>query len=334
MRACVLHQPKPIDQRPLDVTDVAMPKPAPGELRVRVTACGVCRTDLHIVEGELPMRKNPVIPGHQIVGTVDAAGEGVQGWAHGDRVGVAWLRSTCSSCQYCAAGRENLCERAGYTGWTADGGYSEYAVAPARFVYRLPEQFSDLSAAPLLCAGIIGYRCLRQCRIDHWPGARLGLYGFGAAAHIAIQIARHRQAETYVFTRDRSTHYRLAEELGACWVGQPDEMPPRKLDAAIVFAPDGGIVPAALRTLDKGGRLVLGGIHMSPIPQIEYDDLYGERSICTVTNNTRQDGEGFLEEAAVADVTTHVSTYPLEHANEALRELKYGAVRGAAVLTL
>ncbi len=334
MKACVLHEAKPIDQRPLSYTDVESPKPKRGEVLIKVAACGVCRTDLHIVEGELELRKKPVIPGHQIVGRVHAVGASATGLSEGDRVGVAWLRCTCGLCDYCTSGRENLCDGARFTGWTDDGGYAEYAVAPAQFVYGLPEKFDDLAAAPLLCGGIIGYRCLRQCEIADWSGAKLGLYGFGAAAHIAIQIAVHRGAEVHVFTRDRERHYRLAEELGAASVRQPHESAPVKLDASIIFAPDGRIVPAALQALEKGGNLVLGGIHMSPIPQIEYRDLYGERVIRTVTNSTREDGEAFLKEAARADVATHVVTYPLECANDALIELKHGAIRGAAVLTI
>jgi propanol-preferring alcohol dehydrogenase len=248
-------------------------------------------------------------------------------------VGVAWLRSTCCACGHCAGGQENLCDDARFTGWTDDGGYAEYAAAPTQFVYKLPDGFADLAAAPLLCAGIIGFRCLRQCEIENWSGAKLGLYGFGAAAHIAIQIAIHRGAEVYVFTRDRGTHARLARELGAVWVGQPDNVSPHRLDASIVFAPAGEIVPPALRSLAKGGRLVLGGIHMSPIPQLGYVDLYGERVIRTVSNNTREDGDAFLREAAETGVATHVVTYPLEQANDALIELKHGAIRGAAVLT-
>jgi len=334
MKACVLYEAKPADRHPLTYTDVEPPRPARGEVLVKVAACGVCRTDLHIVEGDLELRKRPIIPGHQVVGRVESMGTGTTGLSEGDRVGVAWLRSTCGSCAYCTSGRENLCDGARFTGWSDDGGYAEYAVAPAQFVYKIPDRFADLAAAPLLCGGIIGYRCLRHCDIEHWSGARLGLYGFGAAAHIAIQIAHHRGADAFVVTRDRGKHQRLAEELGAVWVGKPDELPPQRLDAAIVFAPDGRIVPAALQALDKGGRLVLGGIHMSPIPQIEYRDLYHERVVRTVTNNTREDGEAFLNEAAAANVTTHFVTYPLEHANDALVELKHGAVRGAAVLTM
>lgn len=330
----MLHQAGPIDTRPLVQAEVALPKPAAGEVLIKTTACGVCRTDLHIVEGDLELRKNPIIPGHQIVGHIDALGDGVVGWSRGERVGVAWLRSTCKACRHCTDGRENLCDEARFTGWTDDGGYAEYAVAPTQFVYKLPDGFDDLAAAPLLCAGIIGFRCLRQCEIIDWSGVKLGLYGFGAAAHIAVQIAVHRGADVYVFTRDTKTHDQLARELGATWVGRPNDAAPDKLDASIVFAPAGQIVPAALRSLAKGGRLVLGGIHMSPIPQLDYSDLYGERIIRTVTNNTRADGDDFLKEASEAGISTHVAKYPLEGANDALIELKHGAIRGAAVLTI
>lgn len=334
MKACVLWEPGPVRDRPLRYGDVETPEPAAGHLLIRVSVCAVCRTDLHVVEGELPRRKTPIIPGHQIVGRVEAAGEGVSGFATGDRVGVAWLGSTCGACRYCTGGRENLCERAEFTGWTRDGGYAEYATAPADFVYPLPEGLSDHQVAPLLCAGIVGYRCLRQTRIDTWPGARLGMYGFGAAAHIGIQIARSRGAEVYVCTRDRTRHQKLAEELGAAWVGGTTDAPPVKLDAAIIYAPAGEIVPVALRALDRGGRLVLGGIHMSPIPQLEYQDLYWERSMCSVANNTRQDGREFLEEAARVGVQTHVQTFGLEEANDALIALKHDAIKGAGVIEI
>ncbi len=323
MKACVLHQPGPIRGRPLRFEDVETPEPPEGHLLIRVRACGVCRTDLHVVEGELPVRRTPVIPGHQVVGTVEATG---------DRVGVAWLHCTCGVCRYCTSGRENLCERAQFTGWTRDGGFAEYVTAPADFVYPLPQDLTDDQVAPLLCAGIIGYRCLRRCDLADWAGARLGIYGFGAAGHIAIQIARARGAEVYVCTRDRERHQALAEELGATWVGGTFDAPPSKLDAAIIFAPAGEIVPAALRALDRGGRLVLGGIHMSPIPVLEYRDLYWERVVCSVANNTRQDGREFLEEAARVGVRTHVQRFRLEDANDALIALKHDAVKGAAVL--
>jgi propanol-preferring alcohol dehydrogenase len=294
----------------------------------------VCRTDLHIVEGELTVRKRPLIPGHQIVGEVVERREAAGTLGIGERVGVAWLHQTCGACRFCAGERENLCDRAEFTGWTHDGGYAEYVVAPAAFVYRLPQDMDDLAAAPLLCAGIIGYRCLRQTNIGDWRGARLGLYGFGAAGHIAIQIARARGAAVYVFTRDKPRHAKLAEELGAAWVGDTFDPPPDgvKLDAAIIFAPAGEIVPAALGALDKGGCLVLGGIHMSPVPAMPYDLLYHERIIRSVANNTRQDGREFLDEAARIGVRTSVRTFPLKDANEALIALKTDAIKGAAVL--
>ncbi len=332
MKACVLHQAAPIAQRPLVWGDVPTPVPGPGELLIRVHACGVCRTDLHVVEGELSGGRLPIIPGHQIVGTVVQVGPDVAGLSAGARVGVAWLGGTCGSCRYCRRGSENLCEKAVFTGYTRDGGYAEYAVALADFVYPLPEAISDEQAAPLLCAGIIGYRCLRQCGIDNWPDARLGLYGFGAAGHIAIQIARSRGAKVYVCTRDRERHQKLAEELGAVWVGGVEDRPPKMLDAAIIFAPAGEIVPLALQALDRGGRLVLGGIHMSPIPELRYEDLYWERLIRTVANNTRADGREFLAEAASVGVRTYVRTFPLAEANEALIALKHDAIRGAGVL--
>jgi propanol-preferring alcohol dehydrogenase len=335
MKACLLRAPAPVLERPLALEEIEIPAPPPGHLLIKVSACGICRTDLHVVEGELEVRRSPLIPGHQIVGTVEALGEAVAAQPDlgvGGRVGVAWLHSTCGACRYCAAGRENLCPQAEFTGWTRDGGFAEYAVAPADFVYPLPQQLSDLQVAPLLCAGIVGYRSLRRCAPDVWKGARLGMYGFGAAAHINIQIARARGADVYVCTRDRQRHQKLAEELGAAWVGDTFDEPPVKLDAAIIYAPAGEIVPAALKALDRGGRLVLGGIHMSPTPPLEYQDLYWERVVCSVANNTRADGRDFLEEAARVGVRTHIQTFPLEQANDALIALKHDAIKGAGVL--
>ncbi len=331
MKACVLHAPAPITSRPLRLEDVPLPEPGPDELLIKVRACGICRTDLHVIEGELDQsrQKSPVIPGHQIVGEVVRA---AHGYAAGERVGVAWLHCTCGTCRFCASGRENLCENAQFTGYTRDGGYAEFAVAPASFAYRLPQAMDDLAVAPLLCAGIIGYRCLQQTDLAAWSGARLGIYGFGAAGHIAIQIAQARGAAVYVCTRDRQRHQALAEELGAAWVGDTFDRPPVKLDAAIIFAPAGEIVPAALQALDRGGRLILGGIHMSVIPNIEYRDLYWERRVQSVANNTRDDGRAFLEEAARVGVKTQVQTFPLEQANDALIALKHDAIKGAAVL--
>lgn len=334
MKAWVLNTPAPVNERPLTVSEIPLPTPLEDELLLRVNACGICRTDLHVVEGELPVRRSPLIPGHQIVGRVAAFGSRVEGFAEGDRVGVAWLNRTCGVCEFCLSGQENLCEKANFTGWTVDGGYAEYAVAPAAFTYHLPDGFDDTQAAPLLCAGIIGYRCLRQTGIREreWQGARLGLYGFGAAGHVCIQLARSRGADVYVCTRDRERHQALARELGATWVGDAADEPPVKLHASIIFAPAGELVPIALKALRKGGVLVLGGIHMSPIPSFEYSLIYGERVVRSVANNTRDDGREFLVEAAHIPVRTHTQTFSFDQANEALIALKNDSVRGAAVL--
>lgn len=338
MKACLLHSPAPVDQRPLIMSEVPEPAPGEDELLVRIRACAICRTDLHVVEGELAAKRSPVIPGHQIVGEVVARGPRAQGFAVGERVGVAWLHHTCGVCRFCLAESENLCERAEFTGWTVNGGYAEYALASAGFAYRVPEGFDTVQAAPLLCAGIIGYRSLRLTGIGdrrrQWAGARLGLYGFGAAGHVVIQLARARGAEVYVATRDRERHQALAAELGAVWVGGATDEPAVKLDAAIIFAPAGELVPRALKALDRGGVLVLGGIHMSPIPSFEYSLIYGERAIRSVANNTRDDGRKFLAEAARIPVRTHLQTFPLEQANEALIALKHDAIRGAGVLVV
>ncbi len=344
MRACVLDRHASIEERPLRLADgVPRPSPGRGEALIRVRACGICRTDLHVIEGELdPQRSRlPIIPGHQIVGEIVAFGPesphnevGGPALAVGSRVGVAWLHGTCGQCRFCASGRENLCDRPAFTGWTVNGGFADEVVAPVDFLYPLPAALPDEQVAPLLCAGIIGFRCLRMTAIRHWPGAPLGLYGFGAAAHIAIQIAIARGAAVYVCTRDRDRHQSLAEDLGATWVGGTFDQPPVALDAAIIFAPAGEIVPPALQALDKGGRLVCGGIHMSDIPSWPYRLLYGERSITSVTNNTRDDGRAFLHEAGEVGVQTHVRTFPLEEANDALIALKHDAIRGAAVLMI
>lgn len=316
--------------------EVAVPTPGDEEVLIRVSVCGICRTDLHVVEGDLPVRTPRVIPGHQVIGEITDVGADVTKLSAGQRVGVAWLRHTCGECRYCRTGRENLCERAEFNGWTANGGYAEYVVAPAAFVYSLPDEFDDLQAAPLMCAGIIGYRSLRLTGIGKgkWSGARLGIYGFGAAGHVVIQLARARGADVYVCTRDRERHQALASELGATWVGGATDSPPLKLDAAIIFAPAGELVPVALEGLDKGGVLVLGGIHMSPIPSIEYSLIYGERVMRSVANNTREDGREFLAEAASIPVRTHLQTFLLSAANEALMSLKHDAIRGAGVLTI
>jgi alcohol dehydrogenase, propanol-preferring len=338
MRACLLDRPAQVESRPLRLAEIPQPQPRADEVLIRVRACGVCRTDLHVVEGDLPSRLSPVIPGHQAVGEVLRVGDGVESLRPGDRVGVAWLHRACGACRFCAASRENLCDRPEFTGWTVNGGFAELLVAPAAFTYAVPRGFEDAEAAPLLCAGIIGYRALRLTglaeRPGGWPGARLGLYGFGAAGHVAIQLARARGAEVFVCTRDRERHQSLATELGAAWVGGASDAPPRKLDAAVIFAPAGELVPAALAALDKGGVLVLGGIHMTPIPPLEYSLLYGERVVRSVANNTREDGREFLAEAARAGIRTRVERFPLEAANDALIALKRDAIRGAAVLTV
>ena len=331
MKACLLRAPAAVETNPLEFTDVPAPRPAAGEVLVRINSCGVCRTDLHVVEGELPRRKSPVIPGHQVVGTVEESGEGASRFQRGARVGIAWLHHTDGTCRYCRSGAENLCDDPSFTGWTVDGGYAEWIVAPESFVYPIPDAFRDEQAAPLLCAGIIGFRSLRLSGIE--PGGRLGFYGFGAAAHVAIQVARHWNVEVYASTRDER-HRKLARELGAVWAGGTFDAPPHPLDAAIVFAPAGEIVPAALGALRKGGTLVLGGIHMSPIPSFSYDLLYGERVIRSVANNTRRDGEEFLRLAAQIPIETHVKMFPLADANRALNSLKNDAIEGAAVLQI
>jgi len=329
MKACLLHAPAAIETNPLEYQEVSTPQPKSGEVLVRARACGVCRTDLHVIEGELPPRKSPVIPGHQVVGVVESQGEKARRFGIGARVGVAWLHRTDGTCEYCRSGAENLCDNPLFTGYSVDGGYAEFIVAPEDFVYAIPEGFPDEQAAPLLCAGIIGFRSLRLSGIK--AGGRLGFYGFGAAAHVAIQVALHWGVEVFASTRD-ARHQKLALELGAAWAGGTLDEPPKKLDAAIVFAPAGEIVPAALKVLKKGGVLVLGGIHMSPIPSFSYDLLYQERVIRSVANNTRKDGEDFLRVAAEIPIRTHVQIFPLNEANRALNALKNDAISGAAVL--
>jgi propanol-preferring alcohol dehydrogenase len=331
MRAVVIEQQAPIETGPLRLTELPTPQPGPGEIRIRVSACGVCHTDLHLAEGDLPLAKSPVVPGHQIVGRVDAVGEGVTGHTIGDRVGVPWLHSTCGRCRFCASGRENLCEDARFTGQHVDGGFAEYHIARDGFAYRIPDGSPDLQAAPLLCAGIIGYRALRLSEAR--PGRRLGLYGFGASAHVTIQVARHWDCEVYVFTRSRS-HRELAQQLGAAWVGHAEETPPRPLDSAIIFAPAGALVHEALRVLDKGGTLALAGIHMSPIPEMDYGLIYGERTVRSVANSTRRDARELLALAAEIPIRTTVESFPLKEANRVLQLVKHSAIDGAAVIEI
>jgi alcohol dehydrogenase, propanol-preferring len=317
------------DGLPLKPTELPAPSPGPGEVLIRVHACAVCRTDLHVVDGELPDPKTPVIPGHQIVGTVVDTGSGADAFKRGDRVGVPWLGWTCGECPYCKSGRENLCDRARFTGYQIDGGYAEMAVADARFCFALPASYSDVAAAPLLCAGLIGYRALKMAG----DAKRLGLYGFGAAAHIIAQVARHQGRALYAFTRaDDAETQAFAKQLGAVWAGPSDTPPPEPLDAALIFAPDGSLVPAALRATAKGGTVVCAGIHMSDIPSFPYEILWEERIVRSVANLTRRDAEEFLALADQFPIHTKTNVYPLADANTALDDLRHGRFEGAAVL--
>ena len=332
MRAMVLLRQKPAEENPLELREIPEPTPGRGEIRVRVRTCGVCHTDLHIVEGDLPLKRAPVIPGHQIVGVVDRIGAGVGAFRDGDRVGIPWLYSTCGECAYCRKGRENLCENARFTGYHVNGGYAEATVISESFAYPLPEAFSDMEAAPLLCAGVVGYRALRLSNVA--PGERLGMYGFGASAHVILQVARHMGCEVYVFTRAES-HRELAKKLGAGWVGGAKDQPPGLLDSAIMFAPAGPLVLDALRVLRKGGTLALAGIHMTPIPEIDYDTLlYHERIVRSVANSTRQDVRDFLRVAAEVPVRTEVEAFRLEDANRALQAMKHSKIHAAGVLKI
>ena len=330
MKAMLLRKPLPIDRSPLQWSEITVPEPAPGEILMRVEACGVCSTDLHTVEGELTPHKQPVVPGHQIVGVVERLGSSVDQFRVGDRAGIAWLRSTCGSCGYCRRDRENLCPDARFTGWDADGGYAEYAVAPADFAYHLPSALEPELVAPLLCAGIIGYLALKQSELR--PGERLGTYGFGSSAHVVLDIARYWGCEVFVFTR-QPHHQALAREMGATWVGQVGDLPPARVQSAIMFAPAGNLVPAALENLDKGGTLALAGIYMTPVPELDYlKHLIDERTIRSVTANTRQDGRELLALAARIPIRPRVRVFPLEQANQALLELKNDRFQGAGVL--
>jgi propanol-preferring alcohol dehydrogenase len=315
--------------QPLRLVELPVPAPGPGQVLIRVHACAVCRTDLHVVDGELSKPKLRLIPGHEIIGMVDYLGKDVERFKIGDRVGVPWLGWTCGECSFCQSGHENLCNQAKFTGYTLDGGYAEYTVADQRYCFPIPSSYSDAEAAPLLCAGLIGYRSL----VKAGDGKRLGIYGFGAAAHIVAQVARYQQRELYAFTRPGDEEAkRFALGLGAVWAGGSDETPPEKLDAAIIFAPVGELVPHALRAVGKGGAVVCGGIHMSDIPAFPYAILWEERSICSVANLTRRDGEEFMALAPRVPVRTEVQTFPLQAANEALARLRAGQIQGAAVL--
>ncbi len=327
MRAMLLDAPR----RPLRLADTPIPEPGPGQVLLAVKACGVCRTDLHLCDGELPNPTLPLVLGHEIVGTVARIGAGVDRFTTGQRVGVPWLGWSCGECRYCRAGRENLCDRARFTGYQIDGGYAEYTVADARFVFHVPDEYSDLRAAPLLCAGLIGYRSL----VAAGDAGRLGLYGFGAAAHIVAQVARYQGRRVFAFTRAGDAEaQQFARQLGAEWAGPSDAQPPEPLDAAIIFAPVGALVPAALRAVAKGGTVVCAGIHMSDVPSFPYEILWGERVVRSVANLTRKDGEEFLALAPRVPVRTEIEPYPLERANDALERQRAGKVRGAAVLAV
>ncbi len=316
---------------PLQLAELPRPAPARGEVLVRVRACAICRTDLHIIDGELRSPKLPLIPGHEIVGHIEQLGSGVTGFSEGDRVGIPWLGWTCGQCRFCRSQRENLCPRARFTGFTIDGGYAEFALADARFCFPLPQFLHDIATAPLLCAGLIGFRALRKCG----DPKRLGLYGFGAAAHIITQVARFEGREVFAFTRAGDTErQQFARKLGALWAGASAEMPPEKLEAAIIFAPVGELVPVALRALEPGGVIVCAGIHMSDIPSFPYSDLWQERAICSVANLTRRDGEEFLAVAERVPVRSATEKFSLAQANEALARLRAGQIEGAAVLVI
>jgi len=331
MRALLLREQKPVEEGPLSFAELPTPEPGPGQILIRVLACGVCHTDLHIAEGDLPLRKSPLVLGHQVVGEVMEVGPGVSRLEKGQRVGLAWLGWTCGTCKFCQKGQENLCPNAQFTGYTLDGGFAEYVLGYADFAYPLNLPLPPEKIAPLLCAGIIGFRALRLSGIE--PGGKLGLYGFGASAHLAIQVAGYWNCDVYVFTRSQE-HKDLAWELGAKWVGNPTDRPPDELDAAVIFAPAGPIVHEALRSIRPGGTVVAAGIHMSPIPETPYHLIYGERVLRTVANATSRDGLEFLELAAAIPVEPNVEVYPWREANTVLSSLKAGKIRGSAVLIM
>jgi alcohol dehydrogenase, propanol-preferring len=354
MKAMVLEQIAPIDTSPLRLCDVPIPEPAAAEVRLKVHCCAICRTDLHVIEGDLPSEPRgdtpqeqpptgprtspiaygtlPIIPGHQVVGTIEALGPDCTRLQIGQRVGIAWLRHTCGQCEFCRSGRENLCELARFTGYHANGGYAEYAVVPEAFAYEIPAVFGDVEAAPLLCAGIIGYRALKRSQLPR--GGTLAMYGFGSSAHVLMQIARHRGCDVFVATRGK-THRELARQMGAIWVGENPAQMPVKVDSAIVFAPAGELVPPALQKLKKGGTLALAGIYMTPVPAMDYQQcLFYERDVHSVTSNTRTDGRELLAEAAEIPLRPHTTEYPLADANRALQDLKHDRINGTGVLVM
>ena len=331
VKALRLNDPGPIADSPLQLVEIPAPEPGAGEVLIRVAACGLCHTDLHCVEGDLPLPKLPVVPGHQVVGVVQGPGNGT-GWPRvGDRVGVTWLNWACGECIFCRTGKENLCPAGRFTGYHVDGGYAQYVLAPCEFVYPVPEGIPDHQAAPLLCGGVIGYRALKLSEVQ--PGQALGLYGFGSSAHMVIQIARHWGCRVYVFTRS-AEHQRLARELGAAWVGQAQDTTPKLMDSSIIFAPAGALVPDALRALKNGGTLALAGITMTPIPEMPYHLVYGEKTVRSVANATRDDARRLLELAVEIPIRTEVQQFRLEEANRALMMLKKGRINGAGVLVV
>ena len=332
MKAMLLDDLADLSTSPLRLAELPDPQPGPGQVRLRVRCCAICRTDLHVIEGDLPRSTLPIIPGHQIVGTVDAVGEGCRRFEMGDRIGVAWLRGTCGSCRFCLAGRENLCESSRFTGYHEHGGYAELTVVPEDYAYRVPDAFQNAQATPLLCAGIIGYRSLKRSQLP--DGGTLGIYGFGSSAHVVIQIALSRGCDVYVVTRGEK-HRRLAQDMGATWVGERAEDMPVKVDSAIIFAPAGELVPAALHALEKGGTLSLAGIYMTDIPTLDYERfVFYERNIHSVTANTRQDGRELLDEAAKIPIRPRITEYSLEDANRALQDLKADKINGTGVLMI
>jgi propanol-preferring alcohol dehydrogenase len=332
MKAMTVNIPGLIEEHPLALVDIARPEPAANEILVRVSTCGVCRTDLHVSEGDLPVHRAHVIPGHEVVGVVEALGAGCNRYRIGDRVGIAWLRETCGTCIYCRRNRENLCPNAKFTGYDHDGGYAEYATVREDFAYRIPDSLGDEEAAPLLCAGIIGYRAIKRASIDR--GMTVGLYGFGGSAHLAMQVLKYWGCTVYVMTRG-GTHRALAESMGADWVGRAEDRPPKKLDAAILFAPAGNLVMPAMEALDRGGILAIAGIYLSPIPQLDYErHLFYEKEIRSVTANTRADADEFMKLAGEIPIRTHTTAFDLASANVALNMLKHDELKGAAVLRI
>ncbi len=331
MRAMVLEQARPVENNPLALKDIPVPEPRDHEILIRVHACGVCHTDLHTVEGDLPFPRLPLVPGHQVVGVVERRGSAANRFALGDRVGMTWFYSSCGTCEFCIEGKENLCSDARFTGYHADGGYADFMIAPEQSAFRIPEVFSDVQATPLLCGGVIGYRALRLSEIK--PGQKLGLYGFGNSAHVVIQLAVHMGCKVHVFTRSRN-HQELARQLGAVWVGTAEQTPPEPLDGSIIFAPAGTLVPQALVHLGKGGTLALAGITMTPIPELDYRLICGERTVRSVANTTRHDAEELLNAAARVPVRTVVETFPLDQANTVLKMMKDSGLKAGAALLL